>query len=309
MEADGHSVKFFSDRPSESFINKIVIRLRPSLMREACLKYFKTHIDSLQNFVPDIVVVIKGEGLNRDAVSYMRGLYKEAAFVNYQWDSIKNVPSFHEFYDLFDHLYSFDQVDSAEYSLKFRPLFYLGESVAHKSNISQNSEFVYHLSFIGTMHSDRYAILCKIQKNLDSDIRYFWYNYVTDKAMFYIRKVFDYRYFFSRLSDFRFEPLPKQEVYSIFSDSNCILDVERPRQRGLTMRTLEVLSLGKKLITTNKDVVNYDLYSSGNVLVIDRDSPNVPVSFLKEPPRAIDSHLLAYYSLSTWLEEVIYKHI
>lgn len=306
MEADGHTVKLISDRPSESFLNKVIVRLSPSLVRSSCYNYFKRELDSLGDFEPNLVLVVKGEGLNKKIMSYMKTAYRHAKFVNYQWDAVSNVPSFHDIYHMFDFVYTFDRSDAERYQLIFHPLFFVGNGSASHHAIVERK---FHLSFIGTIHSDRYSVINKIKNNMGSDIDCFWYPYVTDRAVFFIRKFFDYRYFSSKLSEFRFTPLPKNEAYDVFMKSTCILDIERPQQRGLTMRTIEVLSLGRKLITTNFDIVNYDLYDSGNVLIIDRNNPVIPRTFLIEPPKSIDLNVLERYTLSSWLNDVVYTHL
>ena len=250
--------------------------------------------------------MIKGEGLNKDVMRCMKDKFTYAKFISYQWDAISNVPSFLDVYQMFDFVYTFDKVDACRYGLNFHPLFFVGNGADIEYS---NDDVKFHLSFIGTIHTDRYCVINKIKQNIDSDVACFWYLYVTDKAMFFIRKFFDYRFFSSGLSDFEFSPLPKDEAYNVFMKSICILDVERPQQRGLTMRTIEVLSLGRKLITTNSDIVNYDLYDTGNVLVIDRKKPVIPRSFLVEPPNIIDSNVLERYTLSSWLNDVVYSHL
>lgn len=49
--------------------------------------------------------------------------------------------------------------------------------------------------------------------------------------------------------------------------SKAILDVVQDNQRGLTWRTVEALLLRKKLITTFKDVKQYNFYCKENVFI------------------------------------------
>ena len=43
-------------------------------------------------------------------------------------------------------------------------------------------------------------------------------------------------------------------------DCHAVLDIEHPKQVGLTMRTFEVLASGRKLITTNRSIINHEFY-------------------------------------------------
>ena len=49
-------------------------------------------------------------------------------------------------------------------------------------------------------------------------------------------------------------------------DYRCVVDVENPGQHGLTMRSIEIIGLKRKFITTNPDIVNYDFYNSNNMI-------------------------------------------
>ncbi|MCV4677987.1 hypothetical protein OFC08_34485, partial [Escherichia coli] len=59
-------------------------------------------------------------------------------------------------------------------------------------------------------------------------------------------------------TDVEFEPLSQSEVVEMMKCSEIIIDIHHPRQRGLTMRTIECIGLNKKIITTNEDIKKYD---------------------------------------------------
>jgi hypothetical protein len=80
--------------------------------------------------------------------------------------------------------------------------------------------------------------------------------------------------------DFCYEPKPSSELSEILQASRIIIDIQHPKQTGLTMRTIEMLGLKKKLITTNKDVVDYDFYDEKNIFIIDRKNPQISMDFL-----------------------------
>lgn len=71
------------------------------------------------------------------------------------------------------------------------------------------------------------------------------------------------------------------------------------------MRTVEMLGLGKKLITTNADIRNYDFYNPQNILVIDRDNPVIDEDFIRSPYEQIDENIRKRYSLEGFVRELI----
>ena len=112
-------------------------------------------------------------------------------------------------------------------------------------------------------------------------------------------------YFCAKYNDFEYEKKSYQETMSIEKESKVILDIQHDRQVGLTMRTIEMIGMGKKMITTNSDIMNYDFYNSHNIFVIDRKSPHVDPDFFKNEYEDIPSEILARYSLDSWIKEVL----
>jgi hypothetical protein len=99
--------------------------------------------------------------------------------------------------------------------------------------------------------------------------------------------------------------LPFEKLYKIYADSRCVIDIENKGQHGLTMRTIELLGLKRKLITTNKDIVNYDFYNENNILIIDRKNPVIDESFFEKPYVMLSDEMYEKYSLKSWIMEVL----
>lgn len=79
--------------------------------------------------------------------------------------------------------------------------------------------------------------------------------------------------------DFRFAPLPKAGLLDLYRKSRAVIDIQHPRQMGLTMRCIETMGAKRKLITTNGHIAEYDFYDPNNILIVDRRIPSCrPVS-------------------------------
>jgi hypothetical protein len=141
---------------------------------------------------------------------------------------------------------------------------------------------------------------------LPKQVNFYRYLYLQAPWVYWAHKLGNPAYRKSAMTDFCFEPLTKYEVQSLFSDSFAILDIEHPRQTGLTMRTFEAMGAGKKLVTTNERVKNTDFYNSENILVIERDSvPSIPSSFFLTPYVPPSDSILKKYSINGWLDDVV----
>ena len=101
-----------------------------------------------------------------------------------------------------------------------------------------------------------------------------------------------------------FNALSHDEIAALMKSSKAVLDINHPKQTGLTIRTLETLGANRKLITTNKEIVKYDLYDPVNILVIDRVNPFIDADFLKREMNQVPDAVLYKYSLEGWIKEI-----
>ncbi|MCP9926190.1 hypothetical protein KBY79_13340, partial [Synechococcus lacustris C3-12m-Tous] len=201
----------------------------------------------------------------------------------------------------FDRVFSLDPADVDFYGLRLRPLFYTQQF----SGSSSCTSFAYDLSLVGTAHSDRYDVVSRLSHNLPPSITAFWYLYLQAPWVFYVYRFLKPAMRRSRLDEFRFATLSMSAVNDIFLSSRAILDIAHPRQRGLTMRTLETLGASKKLLTTNAAVFDYDFYHSANIAVIDRRSPSIDPDFLRSAYSPLAPSIVSRYSIAGWLDEVL----
>lgn len=107
-----------------------------------------------------------------------------------------------------------------------------------------------------------------------------------------------------RKSAFTTDSLTVEGVASVYGKSKAVIDSPQSGQRGLTMRTLEVLGSNHKLITTNGDIVNYDFYDPANIFVsIGGSVP--PSSFFEEGYRSLPGNVVDSYSIRGFCEALI----
>lgn len=293
-------VDVLPDRPFDSPFMKAVMRFRPELGgHQAADRYFVKQILALGCEDYSIILVIQGEGVTTRTLSFLRGKYPKARMTFYTWDSIENKPFSKCSLSHYDRCSTFDPVDAKKYGMAFRPLFF-----SPGFDRPAATDFTYDLSFIGTVHSDRYRIVHTLAKQLPQDAKSFIYLYIQAPWMYDLRRVFTRNLAGSKRDEFRFDPLSKDVVQATFFGSRAILDIEHPSQRGATMRTFETLGSRRKMITTNASLRNYDFYNSQNILIIDRSTPLLDRDFLKTPYVHIPEEIRTRYSLRQWVREV-----
>ena len=242
---------------------------------------------------------IKGETLRK-----YKECFPDAKLVLYLDDSVENLKGVDDTFFLYDRVLTFDRMDAQKYGICFRPLFF-GKS--YQDRMKNQLEPVHNLCFIGTIHSDRQSVISKVETDpaVNTDGKdFFCYGY--------LQSWFMYLFYFMTKPEFRKKPfhyfqyrqLPSEQVAEHMASSIAILDIEHPKQSGLTMRTIETIGLGKKIITTNGDVVNYDFYNSSNILIIDRNDPKIAPEFFQQPFMPMSEELYQKYSIDGWIDTV-----
>ena len=296
----GAKVDFLPDRPFKGPLNTAIARIFPKLISLFSSIYYRKFTNISKDY--SHILVVNGQTLS---IKYLKWLKKEnpnAITILYLWDSIKNRKNLLEKLSHFDRVLSFNKGDADQYNLVFRPLFF---SSSNKTSGMVSVKRDYDLTFIGTAHSDRYDILSKIKVNMKVGKKYFFYMYLQAPWVYQLRKLIDKSWKNSDISEFSFQPIKEEEINSIYSKSFIIIDIEHPNQDGLTNRLLNVLKLEKKIVTTNKSVVEYDFYEKNNIYIIDRKNPVISDSFFASCYKPIPSNILRKYSLSYWVDEVL----
>jgi hypothetical protein len=300
IERQGGVVDYFNDRPFESSYKKIILRLFPRLLKAEINNYFTTLIQKTKVNEYDFIFCIKLECFPHQLFKLLKKYQHKAKFIFYTWDSFANSFNAKENLKFFDRTLSFDRADAMKFGLIHRPLFFLDDY--KKIN---NQDIKYDLLFIGSVHIHRYIYIQKVLHKINVATRTFTFLYVPSQLLYYARKTLLFPiYGKAKKSEFKFNPLSKSEIVSLFSQSTAILDYSHHKQQGLTMRTIEAIGASKKIVTNNKDIINYDFYTPENILVLEHGNLLIPASFLNTPYRPIDNNIHIKYSLDGWINEI-----
>lgn len=302
LNSMGAQVDLFDERPSNSFFSKAVIRLRKSAYASTINRYFRSIIEKIKDVKYDYFLLIKGEVTPRFFIDFIRCNNPNIKLIYYTYDSFKNNSNGLQILNYFDRKYTFDNEDAKNYKIFFRPLFYAED---YRKLYSKEAVFKNDLAFIGTAHSDRYLISERLRKWCgENGLIMFAFYFSPSRLLFKYKKLTDSKF---RTFDFKkisFQSLSHTEIIELYESSRAVLDINHPDQKGLTMRTFETLGAGRKLITTNPEVVKYPFFDSQNIYVIDRNVKVLDLDFFKTSFNAIEPELLKSMSLEGWIEEV-----
>lgn len=302
LEEQGATVDYHDDRPSGDFFTKALIRVDRRLLNRKTDLYYRTIVETSRGRNYDHIFIVRAEAISAVKLNELRAAHPKARVTLYLWDSMNYNPNAKQLLDHFDSVWSFDRADADAFEkVHFLPLFY-ANGFAETSYPAKHIE--YDACFIGTMHTNRYKVLEKIIDQLQSrGIKYFIYCYYPSRTLFRLRSLLDpgFRRFGRRY--LKFESIPLSKTIEYFEISRLIIDINRPAQRGLTMRTIEAFGARRKLLTTNKDVVNYDIYDPSWVHLTDRNNPMLSEDFNKKEP-VFDQSIWEKYSVRRWTETI-----
>lgn len=303
LEAKGAQVDYFNDRPDNGFWTKALIRVDRRLLARKTDAYYNNIIVSTRSKAYDYVLIVRGEAISQQMLQRLRQTQPNARVNLYLWDSMHYNPNARRLLNEFDQVFSFDRSDVEQNpKMQFLPLFYGRE---FERSAQWQGTPAYDACFIGTVHTDRYKVLEKLIDSLQARGRkVFVFCYYPSKPLYRLRTLLDpgFRRFGRKYVSFTGMKL--SEVVDRIAESRAVIDVNRPDQLGLTMRSIEAVGAQRKLITSNADVVNYDLYNPGGVLAVDRRNPVIGDDFLYSERQPFDPALREKYSVSTWVDRI-----
>lgn len=296
IEKHGHQVDFLYDIEKLSFVKRIVKKITGE-RRKFDLEYQMPLLDTISSDY-DVVLVIVGRCLQPEFLDGIRGKNLNAKFVLYLWDDVLRVANFKEVCNKYDKIYSFDNLDCEKYGFEFLPLFYCEDC-----KISDcKKEYDIYSSLWN--HSDRLKIVKQITTRYP-DYQYNFYIYFFSKRHYIKAKIAQIYSNDSLMPFYHSERMSYIDNISNMSKSKSLLDIQHPTQTGLTMRTIETIGCGVKLITTNTEVKKYDFYNSNNIWVINRENPEIPKSFLETPYESLPNEIYSKYSIGEWVKKIL----
>lgn len=301
----GYNVRYYDERSITKVFDKALLKVVPALYKRRTQKYYNEIIQKNINIKFKYVIIIKCEMISEKTLKRMKKEFSNSIFILYMWDSVKNIKGILKKTKYFDKVLSFDRKDSQKNKfIIHRPLFYITDF--QKLNQINTNDYIYDLCFIGTIHSDRYKILTELKKKYSKyNIKIYYYLYLQSKFIYYFYWVFKKEFRTTSVNDFRYSKLSSKEISEIVAKSRVIIDIQHPRQTGLTMRTIEMIGMGKKIVTTNSDIVHYDIYNEQNISIIKRRGINMSLDFIKSEPVLLNRNVYEKYSISAWVDDIL----
>lgn len=297
IENLGGMVDYYCSAPTDDFMKMKYF----SLNKYRKSKYFNSILSSLDGKTYDYILMINAAAFPFWFSEALSKKYENSIKLLYSWDSINVFPQIIKTSKLFDKTFSFDLSDCERHDeLNFLPLFYC-RNFEKLKDIRPSKDF----SFVGFGHSERYSFIKKIEEySKENGYTYSFYLYLPSALHFlrgkYITKLFPD----AKKNDFIYKTVSYEKTCKNMADSRVVLDLELSSQTGLTMRTIETLGMGRKLITTNANIKKYDFYDERNILIVNRQNPEIPKDFMQEEYHELEDSVYKSYSLQSWVRNI-----
>lgn len=247
----------------------------------------------------DYLFVIKGYGISNKFLNNFRLINCKSKSILYQWDS-KSSFNYEYLINSFDKVFSFDFKDvEKDRRLTYQQLFASDEIIKHcsKANESASVDLFFLASYTYQRYLDLLQILT-ISNKLGLNVKY---HLLIKRKTFFKEKFSKGRLLHK---DFlTFTPMSRKEYVEILNKSNIVVDSSHSAQSGLTMRSIEALAAGKKLLTSNTSFSSFLFKQNVNIRVgFTSENLRYFIEIKNDFNQSYD--LLAEYSVSTWINRI-----
>ena len=211
--------------------------------------------------------------------------YPKIRIIVYYWNSVNESMNPTDFKNLNCELWTYDEIQASELNMKFNTTFLFD----FKDDIFDSKNIYKDVFYIGKDKGrSKQLALCHslfLENNISHD--FFVYGNSTDNDWCTkLNKKISYM-----------KMLEKMQQYRI------VLDVNASFSTGMTLRPLEALYSRKKLITTNTNMINSELYfyNKNNIFVIGIDDRNRIKEFVTSEFVCPEEKVFNYYSFFSWV--------
>lgn len=235
-------------------------------------------------------IVVFGGGTPYSFIEMLKTRYSSSELVLYLSADMSSYGFSSDYLSLFDRKLSYSLTDSEIYGFEYRPWFYTDKKTSHKD---------IDVSFVGSIHPIRLDILEKINHYEDVSSNFYIY---TDRLS-YLKYFINWH---NLRHSIHFTGLPYDAYIDVLSRSKATLDIPECGQNNITTRPIEALATNTKIITTNKNVVNYDFYCSENILIVDNNfNMEKMISWLNSPYSFMDNTILEKYNINSFVTSLL----
>lgn len=268
-KVSNYDPKYLRSNRNLLFRNKIGRRIYSSIQKK---KWINLLQKEPYNKKYDYLLVINGQSIHPLLIEELRRRNDKLYASNFLFDTCVSLYQFQYNFPYFDCVASFDKHESAQFNLSFLPIYWQEEKAC--------SDFEYDLFCFGGYGPQRLALYQQIgeiakQENLQAFIKLFVpviSHYKLYKIKHRIRKILGLRTYMPpehyELGIITHQRIPANEFRKMVCNSSIVVDDVKQEQDGMTARFMWALGAGKKIVTTNTNILRYECYTPDQIYVV-----------------------------------------
>jgi len=273
LRAQGHQVSFHDIQPRDLLMKTLRVTAR-SWYRRRIDDHHRRILAAERGKRYDMVLFIQVHQMALPTLEALKRDQSGAEFVLYNWDSISN-HDYRAYLPLFDRVYTFDPKDAQAQGIGYLPLFCV-RSFLGLTRREQHQKAIY---FVGNIVSiQRYRAVLAF-KTYCQQQRIVFHSFLacTPYVMTLLLRAGHWP------SDVSIRPIAHARFIDMIETSVAVFDFANHKQSGYTMRTIENLCAGKKIITGNAGIKAEPFCTEDRILVFDGLDFSAVKPFLDRP--------------------------
>lgn len=269
----GNSVTYRDIQPRD-FFTKVLRIVAPRLYKRRLDLAHLAILDSDGGKNYDFVLFIQAHQMEISTLRRLKESLPQAEFVLYNWDALSN----HDYrpqLPFFDRAYTFDPVDASQLKINYLPLF----CIKAFQNLKRRNQEAKQIYFVGNIVSvQRYVAIQAFKQYCKKEqITFNCYLACTPLVLWRLLLKGHCPW------DVTLRSISQSDFINMIETSTTVFDFANHKQAGYTMRTIENLCAGKKIITANSRIMSEEFYSADRMHVFqDMDFSGIS-EFLNHP--------------------------
>ncbi|HWK56033.1 MAG TPA: hypothetical protein VNQ80_01770 [Parapedobacter sp.] len=236
----------------------------------------------------DYALLIRPDQYSEDIINMIS--LKADKTIGYQWDGLNRFPEVYKRIGLFDRFFVFDPKD-----VRYPSMLPITNFYTNSFNVGHSKKHESDVYYVGTYMKRRASQLEEIITKLQEyglSVKYHICKFRKRKPSF--------KYLDTTPCD-----LTYHENLRFAFNSKILLDVPTTHHNGLSFRVFEAIGFNKKLITTNKEIKQYDFYHPNNIFVWEGQPFEKLRAFLSTPYVKLNPYIKEKYSFNHWISYLL----
>ncbi len=259
LRAQGHQVRFHDIQPGLPWL-KVLRKFAPQRYQPALDRYHAGVLAAERVSAVDMVLFIQVHQMSQPNMLSLKQAFPAAEFVLYNWDAVTN-HDYRPYLQHFNRVYTFDPQDARSLGVGYLPLFCI-KAFQNLRRLDSTGQAVYTVGNI--VNPRRYEAIhafdsyCKAQ-----EISFTAYMAGSTHALTLLMRQ-------GHLPlDVSLRSIAQPAFVNLVENASAVFDFANHHQVGYTMRTIENLCAGKKIITNNPAIRKEPFFSDDRIHVFD----------------------------------------